>query len=229
MTLVLLIRHALNDWVGDRLAGWTPNVHLNDEGRQQALALAQRLATVELHAVYTSPLERAKETATMIAVPHGLEAQIREAIGEVRYGEWTGQELKKLVKDELWPAVQVYPSGTRFPGGETLREVQARAVTELDAICQAHPNSIVAVVSHADVIKVAVAHYAGLHLDLFQRLIISPASITALALGKMGPRIVRLNDTSHIPRDEPEFTLPEKKEQQAGETAHRRQSESGPM
>jgi len=199
MTLMLLIRHALNDWVGNRLAGWTPDVHLNDEGRRQAEALAQRLATAELSAVYTSPLERARETAEIIAASHGLEVQVSDALGEVRYGEWTGQELKTLVKDELWPLIQAYPSGTRFPGGETLREMQSRAVANLDEICQAHPDSIVAVVSHADVIKAVVAHYAGLHLDLFQRLIISPASITVLAFGKMGPRIVCINDIAHIP------------------------------
>ncbi|MFQ6015694.1 MAG: MSMEG_4193 family putative phosphomutase [Anaerolineae bacterium] len=199
MTKLLLIRHALNDWVGERLPGWTPNVHLNDEGRQQAEALAQRLASLEIEAIYTSPLERAVETAEIIAAAQGLTVQGREGVGEVRFGEWTGQALEDLKKTDLWPAILTYPSGTRFPGGETVTEVQARAVAEIEAIRQAHPEGTVAVVSHGDVIKVVVAHYVGLHLDLFQRLAISPASLTILGFGEMGPRLLSLNDTSHIP------------------------------
>ncbi|RME46657.1 MAG: MSMEG_4193 family putative phosphomutase [Chloroflexi bacterium] len=200
MTQLLLIRHAVNDWVGtNRLAGWTPGVHLNDEGRRQAEALAQRLADAELKAIYSSPLERTLETAEIIAQPHGLPVYIREGIGEARYGEWTGQKLEDLAKTELWPVIQFYPSGARFPGGEALREMQARAVAEIDAIRADHPEGMVAVVSHADVIKAIIAYYVGMHLDLFQRLAISPASLSVLVFSKMGPRLVRLNDTSHIP------------------------------
>jgi len=198
-TTLLLIRHALNDWVGKRLAGWTPEVHLNDKGRAQAQALAQRLAHRPLAAVYTSPLERAVETAQAIAVPHHLEVQIREGVGEVRYGAWTGKSLKELSQEDAWRMVQVYPSGARFPGGEMIREMQARAVAEIDAIVAAHPEQTVAVVSHADVIKAVLAHYVGLHLDLFQRLVISPASLSVLAFTPMGPRLICLNDTSHNP------------------------------
>lgn len=200
MTQLLLIRHAVNDWVGtNRLAGWTPGVHLNEEGRRQAEALSRRLAKVKLEAIYSSPLERTVETAEIIARPHGLPICIREGIGEARYGEWTGQKLEDLAKTELWSVVQFHPSGARFPGGETLREMQARAVAEIDAIRVEHPDGIVAVVSHSDVIKAIIAHYAGMHLDLFQRLVVNPASLNILAFGKMGPRLVCLNDTSHIP------------------------------
>lgn len=203
MTQLLLIRHAVNDWVGtNRLAGWTPGVHLNEEGQQQAEALAQRLAGAELKAIYSSPLERTLETAEIIAKPHGLPIHIREGVGEARYGDWTGQKLEELAKTDLWPVVQFHPSGARFPGGEAIHEMQARAVAEIDAISANHPEDTVAVVSHADVIKAIVAHYAGMHLDLFQRLIISTASLSVLVLGKMGPRIVRLNDTSHLPETE---------------------------
>ena len=199
MTQLLLIRHAVNDWVGtNRLAGWTPGVHLNDEGRRQAEALAQRLADVELKAIYSSPLERTLETAEIIARPHDLPVYIREGIGEVRYGEWTGRKLEELARTELWQVVQFHPSGARFPGGEALREMQARAVAEVDAIRSAHPKGMVAVVSHADVIKAAIAYYVGMHLDLYQRLAVNPASLSVLVFGKMGPRLVRLNDTSHI-------------------------------
>jgi probable phosphomutase (TIGR03848 family) len=201
-TTLLLVRHALNDWVGDRLAGWTPDVHLNDKGRAQAESLAQRLADQPIAAVYASPLERAVETAQIIAAPHRLEVQIREGVGEVRYGEWTGQSLKKLAKEDAWRIVQFYPSGARFPGGEAIREMQARAVAELDAIVAAHPSQTVVVVSHADVLKAALAHYVGLHLDLFQRLVVSPASLSVLTFTPLGPRLVCLNDAAHLSREE---------------------------
>lgn len=199
MLTLVLIRHATNDWVRKGvLAGWTPGVHLNEEGRAQAQALGERLASVPLDAVYSSPLERALETAQAVAAPHGLEVQIHQGVGEVQYGEWNGQLLKKLVKKPLWTAVQVYPSGTRFPGGETIGEMQARVVGTLDEIRSAHPDGIVAVVAHADVIKAAVAYYAGIPLDLFQRLVISPASVTIIGLGRFGPRLLRINDTGEL-------------------------------
>ncbi len=123
-------------------------------------------------------------------------------MGEVRYGEWTGQSLKELAKDDVWRVVQFYPSGARFPGGEGIREMQTRAVADLDAIVAAHPSETVLVVSHADVIKAALAHYAGLHLDLFQRLVVSPASLSVVAFTSMGPRLISLNDAAHVPEEE---------------------------
>jgi probable phosphoglycerate mutase len=199
MMNLLLIRHAINDWVGDRLAGWTPGVHLNDEGRAQAATLARRLEKAPLAAVYSSPLERTLETAQPLAQAHSLAVQVREGLGEAQYGDWTGRSLKELKDDKMWPAVQVYPSGARFPGGESMREVQARIVAEIDAIRDAHPGQIVAVVSHSDPIKMAVAHYAGLALDLFQRLTISPASVTAFVFTQYGPRLICLNHTDPLP------------------------------
>jgi probable phosphomutase (TIGR03848 family) len=199
MTTFLLIRHATNDWVRQgRLAGWTPGVHLNAEGQAQAQALGERLAFVSLAAVYSSPLERALETAQAVAGPHGLEVQVRAGIGEVQYGEWNGQSLKRLVKTPRWTALRLYPSGTRFPGGETIGEMQARVVATLNEIGTRHPQDIVAVVAHADVIKAAVAYYAGVPLDLFQRLVISPASLTVLTFGRFGPQLVRMNDTGTL-------------------------------
>lgn len=197
-TNLLLVRHALNDWVGDnKLAGWTPGVHLNDKGRDQAEALSQRLADQTIAAFYSSPLERSVETAQIIAAPHNLEVQIREGVGEVRYGEWTGQSIKELAKQDTWRVVQYVPSRARFPNGEAIREMQARAVSELDAIVAAHPEETVLVVSHADVLKAALAHYVGLHLDLFQRLVVNPASLSVVTFTPMGPRLVCLNDTAH--------------------------------
>ena len=203
MTELLLIRHAQNDWVQTgRLAGWTPEVHLNKEGQRQAEALGHRLAGVALRAIYSSPLERAIETAQAIIKHHSaLELQIDEGIGEVRYGRWTGRSLRQLSRTRLWRVVQGYPSGARFPQGESIWEMQARVVTALERIAEEHSGAAIAVVSHCDVIKATVAHYAGMHLDQYQRIVISPASISIIALYRSGPRIVRLNDTCHYDRD----------------------------
>jgi probable phosphomutase (TIGR03848 family) len=197
---LLLIRHGMNDWVVDkRLAGWTPEVHLNDEGQAQVTALVERLAEVPLAAIYSSPLERTMETAGPLAKAHGLEVQVRDDLGETHIGEWTGRSLESLKEEELWPVVQVYPSGARFPAGESMREVQARMVAEIDAIREAHPEQTVAVVSHSDPIKMAVAFYAGIPLDLFQRLAISPASVTAFTFTPFGPHLVCLNHAGPLP------------------------------
>lgn len=212
MTLLLLMRHGTNDWVNGRLAGWTPGVHLNDEGKAQAAALSERLGDLPLAAIYTSPLERCVETATAVARPRGLELRLVEQIGEVRYGEWQGAELKELYKHELWPGVQFYPSGTRFPNGETLGEAQMRMVQALDGLRARHPKQIVAVFSHADIIKLAIAYYVGMHVDLFQRLMISPCSLTAISFEAMGPRLLAFNDMgtlAHLrPKPEPPAEAP---------------------
>lgn len=195
MTHIYLIRHAENDYVGKKLAGWKPGVHLNEKGRRQAQALAERLAGVRLEAVYSSPLERAIETAAPLAQARRLPILRRPALGEVKYGEWTGRSLKALARTRLWRVVQFRPSAVRFPGGETFPELQMRVVGALEAIRAEHPKGAVAVVSHGDAIRVAVAHYLGVHLDLFQRIMISPASITILHLSDGLPRLLRLNDT----------------------------------
>ena len=198
MTSLLLIRHGANDWVGDRLAGWTPGVHLNDTGHQQAAALAGRLSSWPIEAIYSSPLERAIETAEFVAHAPTLPIQIEDGVGETRYGEWTAVSIKELAKKPEGATVQFHPSGARFPGGESLGEVQARVVAALERIRQAHPKGAVAVFSHADIIKAAAAYYAGIHLDLFQRLVIGTASVTWIQFDKHGPRIVRLNDTGEL-------------------------------
>lgn len=201
---LLLIRHALNDWTGKRMPGWTPGIYLNEEGRAQAAALPRRLAAVRLDAIYSSPLERTLETAQPLAEAYGLSVIVRDRLGEVRCGDWTGRSVEDLQQEELWTQIRVYPSGVRFPGGEAFWEAQARLVAELDAIRDAHPGQTVAVVSHADPIKLAVAYYIGLPLDLFQRLTISPASITALAFTRWGPRLLCLNHTEPLPSFEVE-------------------------
>lgn len=199
MTQILLIRHAENDYVrSGKLAGWTPDVHLNDDGKQQAEALGQRLAAAKLLAVYSSPLERAVETAKAIVQHHSsLDILTEQDIGEVRYGQWTGRALRQLARTRLWQTVQHFPSRARFPQGESIREMQIRAVGAIERIVDCHLTGEVVVVSHADVIKAVVAHYAGMPLDMFQRIVIAPASISIIGVRKMGVSILRLNDTSH--------------------------------
>lgn len=199
MTHLLLIRHGQNEWVtGGKLAGWTSGVHLDDEGRRQADALGERLAAAKLQAVYSSPLERAIETAEPIVRHYpAMTLHIEEGVGEVQYGRWSGQRLRKLARTRLWQVVQRFPSRTLFPEGESLRAMQFRVIEALERIAGRHPQGAVAVVTHADVIKAALAHYAGMHLDMYQRLVISPASISVVAIGGMGPLIIRVNDTCH--------------------------------
>lgn len=199
MTRLLLIRHATNDMMGSGiLAGWMPGVHLNAQGRAEAEALARRLAQVEIAAIYASPLERALETAEIVAAPHTLPVTARERLGEVRCGRWTGQKIERLRRRRLWRQIQIAPSISRFPGGESMAEVQMRMCAELESLCAAHPHQTVAVVSHADPIKAVVAFYVGLPLDLFQRLMVGPASLTVLELDGVLPRLVCLNDTGHL-------------------------------
>ncbi len=196
MTVVLLIRHAENDYVRTgRLAGRLPGVHLNARGREQAQALAEALRETPLAAVYSSPLERALETAQPVAEAHGLEVVVREGLLELDIGAWQGCTLKQLRRRKLWRVVQGTPSRMRFPDGETFLEAQGRVVAELEALAAQHsPKAVIACVSHADLIKLAVAYYLGLPLDLFQRLTIAPASITALAfLPDAPPRLLTLN------------------------------------
>jgi len=198
MTQLLLIRHGENEYTRTgRLAGWTKGVHLNEAGQKQAQALAEQLSKAPLTGIYSSPLERALETETPLAKAKGLKVQIREGLGEVRYGEWTGKSLKRLAHTKLWRVVQQQPSAMEFPEGETLRAVQARAVEAIEEIARAHAKDkrMVVAVSHGDVIKLIVAYYLGMPLDLFQRIVISTASVTALRLGPGHPTLVKLNET----------------------------------
>lgn len=196
--LLFLIRHALTPHTGDKLSGWMPGISLSDEGRRQVAALVERMRPVKLDAVYASPLERTVETARPLAASKGLRVRVREALGEVRYGDWEGKRLRVLAKTKLWRQVMARPSEVRFPGGETIRETQARAVAAIEELRAAHPNQAVAVVSHADVIRLLLAHYTGVHIDLYQRFVVSPVSVSALWLGGGGPRIFKVNDTGSL-------------------------------
>lgn len=214
MTIILLVRHGQNEWVKKkRLAGWIPNVHLNEEGEKQAEDVAKRLSHLPITAVYSSPVTRCMETAAYIGRELNLKISELAAVGEVRYGEWEGEEIEKLSKEKAWYAVQHFPSRFRFPEGEALREVQARSVDALEALSVRHgEREMVVVVSHADLIKLTLAHYLGVHIDLFQRIVISPASVSALALAEKGMvRVMRIND------DGPLRAPPEKEEEDEAE------------
>jgi probable phosphomutase (TIGR03848 family) len=206
VTTVLLVRHgrtAAN--TGGVLAGWSAGVGLDDTGQAQATALAQRLAPVELTAVVTSPLQRCQETAQAL-----LRAQVsarpkRPAppqhddphVGEVRYGDWTGQPLKDLAKQPLWKVVQAHPSAAVFPGegGEGLAAMQSRAVAAVRRWnVLLGPDAVYAVVSHGDVIKAILADALGLHLDQFQRIVVDPASLSVVTYTPQRPFVVRVND-----------------------------------
>jgi probable phosphomutase (TIGR03848 family) len=196
MTTVLLVRHGLTAMTGPLLAGWTPGVHLNDRGREQATVLAERLLPLPVAGIVTSPLERCAETAAALAVGRDVEVTTDDRLGECRYGDWTGQELKKLAKDPLWKVVQAHPSAARFPGGEALRETQARAVDAVRAHNEAFgADATWVAVSHGDVIKAIVADALGMHLDLFQRIQVDPCSVTVVRYTELRPFLLRLNDT----------------------------------
>ncbi|MBN1284233.1 MAG: MSMEG_4193 family putative phosphomutase [Anaerolineae bacterium] len=201
MTEIILVRHAENEWVKTgKLAGRLPGVHLNEYGRAQAQALGERLSKVSLQAIYSSPMERTIETAQAIAAHHpGLTIQTLDEVNEVQFGVWEGQEIKTLAQRKMWRVVQVLPSRARFPEGETFRQAQMRAVDAVESVAGAHPRERVVVVSHSDIIRLVVAHYLGVHLDHFQRITISPASMTTIHLGHMRPMIMRVNDDSHCP------------------------------
>ena len=196
MTTVLLVRHGLTAMTGPVLAGWTPGVHLDERGQAQAAELAKRLAPVPVAAVVSSPLERCVDTATAVAAGRGLDVTVEDRLGECRYGDWTGQELKKLARDPLWRQVQAHPSAVTFPGGEALRDTAARAVAAVrDWNRRLGADATWVAVSHGDVIKAIVADALGLHLDQFQRITVDPCSLTVIRYAELRPFVVRLNDT----------------------------------
>ena len=195
MTTLVLVRHATTASTGKRLGGRT-DAPLDEPGLEQARATAQRLAGVTLKAVYASPLPRTWQTAEIVAAPHRLTVRADDGLLEVEYGEWTDRPLKPLTRTKKWPVIQSRPSLVTFPGGESIRDAQMRAVGAVEGIVAKHKRDTVAVVSHADVIKALVSFYLGQPLDLFQRLHVSPASVTVLQLSADGgqPMLVRFND-----------------------------------
>ena len=211
-TYVLLIRHGENEYVTThRLAGRTPGVRLNEKGCHQAEALAGYLAQQPLDAVYSSPLDRCLQTAQPLAELRGLPVQVEHDLVEVDYGGWQGADLRELSKLPEWGQVQHYPSMFRFPGGETLREVQSRAVGAVERLRMSHPDQVIAIFSHGDIIRTALAHYLGVPLDLFQRLAIATASVSVVGFFADRPMVLAVNYLAELPKFEikpPELGLP---------------------
>jgi probable phosphoglycerate mutase len=203
---VLLVRHGQTPTTGKLLPGRAPGLHLSETGQAQAQAVGRRLASqpkLKVDAIYASPLERTKETAGFIAAALGLKVKADKGLLEADIGDWTGQELKTVAKTPEWKIVHSYPSGFRFPGGESFVEMQTRTVSALERLRQAHPGQTIVAVSHADTIKAAVAHALGTHLDLFQRIVISPCSVTAIAYGDGGPTVLSVNSVGEGPAPPP--------------------------
>ncbi len=203
-TVVLLVRHGRTPTTGTVLPGRAPGLHLSDEGRAQAEAVAERIGTLADGrrrgpvAVYASPLERTRETAAPIARRLGVRTRTEKGLLECDFGQWTGRQLKELARLPEWAAVQRAPSTFRFPGGESFSELQARITSTLDRLSARHPGETIVAVSHADPVKAAVAHAAGTHLDLFQRLVIGPCSVSAVAGGAAGPHVLCVNSTASL-------------------------------
>ena len=198
-TRLVLVRHAVTPQTGPLLSGRKPGIDLSDEGRRQAEATAERLAPpVRVDAIYASPIERTQQTAAAIAARHDLPVVTLEGVIEAEYGDWTGGTIAELAKTDLWKVVQAAPSRARFPNGESIAEMQARMVAALDGVIAAHPGEHVVVVSHADPIKAAIAHYTGVHLDLFQRIMVDTASVSVVHLGEGKPMILKMNDTGDL-------------------------------
>jgi probable phosphoglycerate mutase len=193
MTTFALIRHAEHRLVGHTLVGRASGVRLSPEGMGQAERLAERLAGSFVVALYSSPLERAVQTAAAIGARVGVEVEVAEELNEVEFGAWTHRTLEDLRPVEEWRRFNLFRSGTAIPGGETMVEVQGRMLRLIERLREAHPAQIVALVSHGDVIKATLAHYLDVPLDLFQRLEISPASLSIVQVGRYGPEVLLIN------------------------------------
>ena len=184
---ILLLRHAVTAETGRALTGRLPDVHLSEAGVAMAERLAEKLTPTRLAAVYSSPIERCRETARIVARTQGRQVRIRKGFAEADYGAWSGRTLTSLRRLKAWSDLMAEPARFRFPNGETLREVQTRAVTATQSLVDSHrPRDVVAVCSHADVIRVILAHYLGMPLDLVHRLDVRPASISTIVVERSG-------------------------------------------
>jgi broad specificity phosphatase PhoE len=198
VTVFLLIRHAEKDAPDDLLTGRSPDIPLSARGRIQAERLAQRLHGEPIDRILSSPIQRARETAAVLARPKQLDVQIAEAITEFDFGQWTGLAPSSLKDDPRWRAFNEFRSATSTPRGETMLNVQARFVAEMLRIHESFPNARVALVSHGDPIRAAVAHFAGIPIDLASRLEISLASVSAIALHERSATVLKINETGHL-------------------------------
>ncbi len=201
MTTFLLIRHVAHAAQGHRMVGRMPGIGLGQEGRQQLAGLCRRLQGIEAEAVYASPLERAAQTAAALGEALGLPVTTEEELIELDYGDWTGRTVEELASEPLWAAWNSFRSGTRVPGGETMMEVQARALRLIERLRERHPAGRVLLVTHGDVIRGLLLHYLGSSTDFIHRLVVDPGSVSTVAVGGRGPRILGINEGVEADQD----------------------------
>ena len=206
MPTLLLIRHGENDVMHRRLTGRMPEVHLNKRGCEQAEQLAEMLKDAPIKAIYSSPLERAVETADPLARRLGLPVQIAPGLIEVNYGDWQGRTYKQLRRLRLWKQLQQSPGSIRFPRGESLVEVQQRALQEIESHFD-EANDVVAFFAHADIVRLVMAHYLNMRIDDYQRLVIHPASVSIVQITEENTRVLAVNQVHTLswPREKPEY------------------------
>jgi len=203
-TVILLVRHGRTPTTGSVLPGRAPGLHLSDEGQAQARSVAERIAALGVGgrrapvAVYASPLERTTETARPIARALGLRVRSERGLIECDFGRWTGSRLTVLARKREWTQVQRWPSGFRFPDGESFTEMQVRMTDTLSRLAERHRGRTIVCVSHADPIKAAIAQAAGTPLDLFQRFVVAPCSVSTLAYAAGGPFLLTVNSTAAL-------------------------------
>jgi probable phosphoglycerate mutase len=200
VTTLFLIRHGLTAQTGRTLYGRTKGIRLDDRGRAQAEALIGRFEGVRIGAIYTSPLERCVETVAPLAEARGLRLERRPALLEMEAGTWTGRPLAQVRRTNAWRVLLETPSAFRFPEGESFPEAQARAIDELTRIAGLHPRGNVVVATHGDIARMLVAHYAGVHLDRFQRTIVDTAGVSVVHLDGGRPHVLLVNDTGGLQR-----------------------------
>lgn len=198
MTTFFLIRHAACGGLGQKLWGRTPGVCLNEKGEMQAQHLAERFKNIKLDAIYSSPLERALQTADVVARTAKLEVRKSTAANEINFGEWTGKTFDELSNDGQWRRFNSYRSMTKIPGGESFLEVQNRIVKEIEELAAQYGKGQVAIVSHADVIRAAVAYFTATPIDMIERFEISPCSVSGLAVNNDNATLLTINNTSDL-------------------------------
>lgn len=202
MPTLILVRHGQTTANSDGvLAGRTPGVHLDETGRRQSEVTAGRIAVLPVHRIVSSPLERCRQTAGLLARAQAATLRVRvdRRLTECGYGAWTGRPIKQLSREPLWKSVQAHPSGVTFPDGESMRDMQSRAVdavreVDADVAGEAGPDAVWVAVSHGDVIKAILADALGLHLDQFQRIVVDPASVSVVRYTPLRPFVMHLND-----------------------------------
>ena len=199
MTTFFFIRHGNTD-VRERITGRSPGIHLSESGLRQAEALAERLARIPLNAVCSSPMERTRETAELVAKHHALKVNVLADLVEIEFGDWTNRTFEELRPLPQWQHFHTFRSGTRIPGGELMLEVQTRLVGAVERLRREFPDGSIAVVSHGDPIRTLLAYYTGLSLDLMLRLTVDTASVSVVMIGDAGATLLCMNHTGPLPR-----------------------------